>query len=116
MSVGGDGKIKIISVGGGESRGVDDDGQIHVVAEMEEAHGHADINCVQWCPQMTFEKSTTTTSSNSSSSTSLNYETTSMDHDKMKQQEQEKLWNDYLGYLFLTAGDDGLVKVWRLVM
>ena len=98
VSVGGDGCIKVIQVQddheSGEGGNTVNDTTIHnnnnnnfkIIAQEEEAHGHSDINCVEWCPPPLMDA-------------------------RMSDADR-----DAMGLLFLTTGDDGVVKVWRLVL
>ena len=78
-----------------------------LLASIEDAHTISDINCVKWC-------TTKPTAPRKGPSSDPDEEDAGMDQQKADETYVSRA-KEALKGLLATAGDDGLVKVWKLV-
>lgn len=79
---------------------------VDVVAEVD-AHGVSDINCVRWCTSKPY------LAPPPPSSDQEDEDTVMADDESVKREKQER-WDRATRGVLGTAGDDGLVKIWRI--
>ncbi|GAA5838595.1 hypothetical protein JCM3766R1_006023 [Sporobolomyces carnicolor] len=103
----GDGKIRIWQVTRPESNEAGAPPQLTSLATLEDAHGLSDINSIKWC----------TLSPSKAAATLRSLEGGEEDEERQAENDDEAeldtRWKGCEDW-FATAGDDGLIKVWKL--
>lgn len=127
-SVGGDGKIRVFGISAQQDDSTRNGHTVHhaLLGTVEQAHGVHDVNHVQWCRLgKTGKPAATMTESNSATPTNrwrppprespdLDEDGVAHGREQASASRTEEMWKESRN-VFATAGDDGIVKVWRLL-